>query len=196
MDGIVEDKNLLRKSKLAQRREYGAGLTQDKKAELSLQIVDNLFDKFDFAGRSIIASYVALADEVDVAPMNSLLAEIGLQVAFPRIEADKYLSFRCPDHIDHLEVGSFGVHQPPAHSHIVYPEVYLVPLVAFDESCHRIGYGQGHYDRVLRESSHTGNILAIGIAYDMQKVNEIPAETTDHQLDYVVTEKQVYRALK
>lgn len=194
MDKVTYEKNLLREEMLAQRRDYVNGVSQIKRAELSIQIADNLFDRFNFPARSIVGSYFPLVDEVNVTPLNSILAEKGISVAFPRIEEDGYLSFRCPDHIDQLEVGSFGVRQPPTHFHQVFPEILLIPLIAFDKACHRLGYGKGHYDRVLKEARHSGDILAIGIAYDMQKRDKMPIDTFDQQLDYVVTDVQVYKA--
>lgn len=69
-------------------------------------------------------------------------------------------------------------------------DVIFVPLVAFDSVCHRIGYGGGWYDRFLANQPQA---LKIGLAYEMQKVQLIPAEAHDVPLDIVVTEKAVYQ---
>ena len=68
-------------------------------------------------------------------------------------------------------------------------DVIIVPLVAFDGSCHRIGFGGGWYDRFL---STQPQARKIGLAYELQRVEAIPVEQHDELLDAVVTEKQVY----
>ena len=66
----------------------------------------------------------------------------------------------------------------------------LVPVVAFDSLCHRIGYGGGWYDRWLFSQAR---VLKIGLAYETQKVQSVPAEAHDVPLDMIVTEKAVYQ---
>ncbi len=68
-------------------------------------------------------------------------------------------------------------------------DVILVPLVAFDTSGHRIGFGGGWYDRFLSMQPHAQKI---GLAYELQRVDYIPAEPHDEYLNVVVTEKRIY----
>src|SRR5574343_535759 len=77
---------------------------------------------------------------------------------------------------------------PKMQKNVTIPEIILIPLVAFNEQCFRIGYGGGFYDKYLKNKS----ILKIGIAFEMQKVNFIP-ENHDIQLNYIFTEKRIYR---
>jgi 5-formyltetrahydrofolate cyclo-ligase len=65
----------------------------------------------------------------------------------------------------------------------------LVPLLAFDASGHRLGYGGGFYDRTLEML----NVPAIGIAYVGQEVSSIPAEPHDRRLDAILTEQGLRR---
>ena len=76
---------------------------------------------------------------------------------------------------------------PKIQKNIIVPEIILIPLVAFNKECFRIGYGGGFYDKYLKNKS----ILKIGIAFEMQKVNFIP-ENHDIQLNYIFTEKRIY----
>lgn len=69
-------------------------------------------------------------------------------------------------------------------------DLIIVPGLAFDKSCHRLGFGAGYYDRFL--SKLNGKTETIGIAYDFQILDIIPElEHTDIPLDYVVTEKRI-----
>lgn len=77
---------------------------------------------------------------------------------------------------------------PKMQKNVIIPEVILIPLVAFNEKCFRIGYGGGFYDKYLKNKS----ILKIGIAFEMQKIDFIP-ENHDIQLNYIFTEKRIYR---
>lgn len=68
------------------------------------------------------------------------------------------------------------------------PEIIFVPLVAFNKECFRIGYGGGFYDKYLKNKK----ILKIGVASEFQRV-EFINEKHDVQLDYIFTEKRIYR---
>lgn len=89
-----------------------------------------------------------------------------------------------------LTVGSTSQHAPiPTASY----DVIIVPVVAFDNSCHRIGYGGGWYDQFLKDQPEA---IKIGLAFEVQKVNKVPAESHDIPLDMIITEGQVYRLNK
>jgi 5-formyltetrahydrofolate cyclo-ligase len=67
----------------------------------------------------------------------------------------------------------------------------LVPGTAFDSSGHRIGYGKGYYDRLLKKTTSS----KIGIAYDFQIVKKVPAENHDIKMTQIVTDKKIYNNL-
>jgi 5-formyltetrahydrofolate cyclo-ligase len=72
---------------------------------------------------------------------------------------------------------------------VVDPEILLMPLSAFDASGNRIGYGAGHYDRAIARLHDKGmQPRLIGVAFDCQEVEAVPAEAHDVPLDAVVTE--------
>ena len=68
------------------------------------------------------------------------------------------------------------------------PAVILVPLLAFDSTGHRLGYGGGYYDRTI---DALPGVRTIGIAYAGQEVAAVPREPHDHSLDVIVTENGV-----
>ena len=70
------------------------------------------------------------------------------------------------------------------------PNIILVPLLAFDNRKHRIGYGKGFYDKFLSKYFKINKkILTIGIAFSFQKHHNLPINSKDIKLDYVLTEK-------
>ena len=73
---------------------------------------------------------------------------------------------------------------------IVFPDILLVPLVAYDANLNRIGYGGGFYDRYIKKIQKTKKILTIGLAYSFQKVQKILVEKHDIKLDFIITDKE------
>ena len=67
--------------------------------------------------------------------------------------------------------------------------LWLIPGVAFDEQCGRLGRGKGIYDRFLARAGGT----AVGIFYDCQKTAALPMESHDRPLALIVTESALYR---
>ena len=82
--------------------------------------------------------------------------------------------------------------QNPKKEKKVKPNILLIPLVAFDKKLNRLGYGGGYYDRLLKKMENI-NLIKIGLALSCQKVNEIPASKFDKKLDYIVTERNLYK---
>jgi len=86
--------------------------------------------------------------------------------------------------------GPFGA-MVPEDGEAVEPEILIVPLVAFDRSGGRLGYGGGFYDRTLELLRSRRPTLAIGFAYTAQEDTQLPLEPTDQPLDMVVTEREI-----
>ena len=60
----------------------------------------------------------------------------------------------------------WGIAEPKADKPVLEPDIVLVPLLAFDATGWRLGYGGGYYDRTLRGLRARKSIVAIGLAYD------------------------------
>ena len=137
---------------------------------------------------SVVGGYHAMPEEGDPALLLERLVALGCHVAFPRIAGKgSPLEFhRVPDG-EALAPGAFGIHEPVESWPRVVPAFLLVPLLAFDASGHRLGYGGGFYDRTLALL----NVPAIGIAYAGQEISSIPAEPHDRTLDMILTEQGI-----
>ena len=134
-----------------------------------------------------IAGYYPKDDEFDIRPILERLNNVCLPYLVPN---HKQLQFKAWRSNDPLEPGPFNVLQPVATAPDVIPDILLMPLIAVDQHGNRLGYGKGHYDFTIQ---HLKPILLIGICYDIQVIDFVPNEDHDAVLDYIVTEKNLYK---
>ena len=93
---------------------------------------------------------------------------------------------------DVLFVNEFGILEP-AKTKTKVPEVMLIPLLAFDKSKFRLGYGKGFYDRYLNKYiKKYKDILTVGVAFSFQKYHKLPINKHDMKLDFILTEKGIF----
>ena len=84
--------------------------------------------------------------------------------------------------------GVWGIPMPAEDAPEVEPDVLLVPLLAYDRTGYRLGYGGGFYDRTLAHLRQRKRITAIGVGYSGQELEAVPHGAMDEPLDYVLTE--------
>jgi len=114
------------------------------------------------------------------------------KVSLPIIEKDNQMNFYNWSSNDPLKINKFGIPQPVS-SKIFYPDILLVPLVAFDSNFNRLGYGGGYYDRYIEKIEKIKKVTKIGLAFSFQKISSIPINQYDKKLDFIVTEKGILR---
>jgi 5-formyltetrahydrofolate cyclo-ligase len=140
---------------------------------------------------TVVAGYAPIRSECDPVPLMRSLAAKGAQLALPVIHMkDKELSFAEWRQGEQLVAGPFGILQPRVGAVSLEPDIVLVPLVAFDRRCHRIGYGAGYYDRTLADLRKRKVVIAVGIAFAVQEVEAVPPGEHDERLDLVLTERE------
>ncbi|MDC1485755.1 5-formyltetrahydrofolate cyclo-ligase, partial [Pelagibacteraceae bacterium] len=88
------------------------------------------------------------------------------------------------------KINKYGIPEPKTIK-LIYPDLILVPLVAFDKKLNRLGYGGGYYDRLIKKISKKKNFLTIGLALSVQKINNLPINKYDKKLDYIITDKYI-----
>ncbi|OEJ68676.1 5-formyltetrahydrofolate cyclo-ligase [Magnetovibrio blakemorei] len=139
----------------------------------------------------IMAGYWPMASEMDVRPALVALDRIGVLVTLPEVVAqDRSLRFRAWRPDEPLVEGSHGTYHPLTDAPLMRPDIVLVPLLAFDRRGFRLGWGGGYYDRTLERLRKTGTCTAIGVAYSAQEVDEVPTDSYDQRLDWIITEKE------
>lgn len=86
-----------------------------------------------------------------------------------------------------LELGAFHIEEPTGNETVSADEIELVvvPAVAYDRKGNRLGRGKGFYDRLLRTTSAT----KVGVGYEFQLLDEIPAEPHDVPMDMIITQQ-------
>ena len=140
----------------------------------------------------IVAGYWPIGDELDVRPLLAALSQSGGVTALPVvIEPRRPLEFRAWAPGQPLEAGAHGTWHPCADAAPVVPDCLLVPLLAFDDDGHRLGYGGGYYDRTIQALRAHGRLVAVGVAYAAQRLAEVPHDDNDQMLDLVLTEMGV-----
>lgn len=149
-------------------------------------VAQRFFEHFDLSPQPIIGGYWPIGYELDIHPLLNALVEKGFACALPCISSEG-LVFRQWTPALSLEKKSFQVYEPPEAEPFLTPDWVLVPLLAFDKRGHRLGYGQGHYDRFL----HQYPVKAIGVGFRGQEVPQIPHQAHDFALDAVLTEEGV-----
>lgn len=140
------------------------------------------------AGQTI-SGYMPIRTEIDPIPVMTKLCQSGFMTV-PVIEAaGTPLKFRQWTPICEMVAGPFGA-KVPATGAWLEPEVLIVPLIAFDRSGGRLGYGGGFYDRTLQMLRARRPTIAVGFAYADQESDELPLEVTDQPLDAIVTSSE------
>jgi 5-formyltetrahydrofolate cyclo-ligase len=148
---------------------------------------------FEVTSGMIVAGYSPIRSEIDPTPLMRRLAARGAQLALPVIAGrDRPLTFRTFSPGDKLVAGPLGILEPSPEAVEIIPDVVLTALAAFDRAGHRIGYGAGHYDRTLAQLRAIRTIAAVGLAFAVQEIADIPAGPHDAALDYVLTEAQSF----
>ncbi len=158
-----------------------------------LLIADNFLVSLPWQEARFIAGYLPIQNEADVAPLLRQLADHGKDLLLPAVLGpDLPLEFRRWHPDDPLEPGPFKTLQPSDAAERAVPDMLLVPMLAYDQTGGRLGYGGGYYDRSLAGLRQKGAVTAIGIAYAAQKMKKLPCEAHDQPLDWVVTEQRVW----
>jgi 5-formyltetrahydrofolate cyclo-ligase len=147
----------------------------------------------DINSSTVVAGYAPIRSEIDPVPLMQSLARQGAALAMPAIaRPDAALAFRAWKQGEALVPGAFGISEPSATAAEVVPDIVLVPLVAFDRAGHRIGYGAGYYDRTLEALRRHKTLVAVGLAFTVQEIPQVPALPHDVRLDYVLTETDLF----
>lgn len=144
-----------------------------------------------FAGQSPpkwVSAFLSIGEEIDTAPLVERLVRDGFGVALPVIIGKaRPLQFRAWRPGDPLKEIQWGIKEPVAAAEVVEPDVVISPLLAWDESGYRLGYGGGFYDRSLEQLKAKKPVVSIGLAFDEQKVDAVPRDAYDQRLDWMLT---------
>ena len=137
-----------------------------------------------------IGAYFPINYEIDYFDILKKLEKAGYKISLSVTTKKNQMDFFQWSFKDPLYISKIGIPEPGQIKKI-YPDVLLVPLVAFDKHKNRLGYGGGYYDRYIQKMSKLKKILTIGIAFSFQEVNKLPTNCNDKKLDFILTEDHI-----
>lgn len=179
----TEAKSRLRREMRDRRDTLPENLRRAREAEVAAVA----FPPFDGPAQ-IVSSFWAMGSEIDPGPLEKRLRATGHRIGLPvMVGRQRPLEFRLWQAGDALVERLWGIREPAADAPVVEPDVLIVPLLAFDAAGWRLGYGAGFYDRTLRGLRATRSVVAVGLAFDEQRVDAVPHLDYDERLDWVVT---------
>ncbi|KTC90980.1 5-formyltetrahydrofolate cyclo-ligase [Fluoribacter dumoffii] len=163
------------------------------RATASTQICDRIRLLDEYRNAKQIALYFAVNGEIDLNELWKNALSQGKTCYFPVLnEEDFTLSFLPATTDTPFHKNRFGIAEPAVSPDLSIPvqelDLTLVPLVAFDVRCNRLGMGAGYYDRTFKGR---GNCL-FGVAYQFQRVDHLEPEPWDVQLNAVITQRAIY----
>ena len=142
--------------------------------------------------KKIVGGYYPVNFEVDDLTLLRKLKKNRYIISLPVIKKNFQMDFYKWSFSDPLKVNKYGIPEPET-KNIVYPDILLIPLVAFDGNLNRLGYGGGYYDRLIEKLSKIKNIIKIGLALSVQKIDKVPVNIYDQKLDYILTNRYVVK---
>jgi len=143
------------------------------------------------AHTAVVSGYWPIQSEINPFPLMQMFEERGYDLALPVLNptAEGYeMRFRRFNLGDPLVPGPFGIREPGQIAPEVEPDVLLLPMLGFDVSGVRLGYGGGYFDRALAALRARKPLTAYGIAFSAQQLAEVPHEGHDERLDGIFTE--------
>ena len=156
--------------------------SKEQLLEQSELILAKLEQHPDFIKAERVMLYSALPDEVQT---QAFLERWHLRktIILPTVVGDDIIPVAYGKDTD-FAVGDFNILEPQNEPYTGDFDLIVVPGVAFDRQGNRLGRGKGYYDRFL---CHHLDVKRIGICFDFQLVDEVPAEPFDIRMDEVIT---------
>ncbi len=141
---------------------------------------------------SAVSGFWPIKNEPSTLLLLERLSKTGIVTALPVTPARGLpLIFRVWQPGDPLVEAKLKIMEPRPEAKEVLPDMLFVPLAAFNRRGHRLGYGAGFYDRSLAKLRAIKPIMAIGVAFEVQELQDLPQEPHDEPLDCVLTERSL-----
>lgn len=180
----METKQAIRKQIFALRKQC----TDEEVEAKSRKITEMVKELPQFKNADRILAYADYNHEVCTCYLIEEAWKAGKTVAVPKV-VGKDMEFHILTDFNQLEPGYFKIPEPVSGEIVDWEDALMImPGVAFDRSCNRVGYGGGFYDRFLEK--HPG-IFRLAVAFDFQVLEEVPTEETDIVPQIVATEKEI-----
>ena len=183
----MTQKEQQRRAMLRVRADFINSLTPIALHTLEDLLIQNFYTTLKNRSVLSIGAYWATPREVPTLRLLESLEARGISLGLPRLEGDKMIY-----HLWHAEQpllsGNYGLLEPSPTAPTCTPDICIIPLVAFDQQGHRLGYGKGHFDRYLKLNPY---VQTVGWAFDCQEVPAVFQEPHDQPLDCVITPTRI-----
>lgn len=187
MDVVAADKSELRRAAIGLRD----ALPRDARQQAAEAIAERPFPLKIKAG-TVVSGFMPLKSEINPLPLLRKLEAMGALIALPVVVGKRVpLIMRRWTFEEPLGAGVWGIREPKPQAQEVDPDILLVPLLAFDRTGQRVGYGGGYYDLTIQGLRERKAVSAVGIAFAAQEVAKVPTAPRDARLDLVLTEREV-----
>ena len=140
--------------------------------------------------KKTIGGYYPVNFEIDDLKILKDLEKKKFIISLPVVKKNFKMDFYQWSFSDPLKINRYGIPEPETKD-LVYPDIILVPLVAFDKNLNRLGYGGGYYDRLIEKLSKKKKIIKIGLALSVQKIEKVPINKYDQKLDFIITNEYI-----
>lgn len=184
----ISRKDAIRRTVLSRR----SGLGAPAREVLSEKALALLLSLPEMEQAEVVLTSVSIRSEISTAGLIEHILGAGKRMLIPFVADDGRLAATWVTSVDDLSPGYKGILEPRARMPVASSEadVIVVPGVAFDTSCNRLGYGGGFFDAFL---STAPRALRVGMCFECQIVDEVPHLDHDEPVDVVVTEDRVLR---
>lgn len=193
-DAALDQRKASLRAKLKARRTEAA---QANGAAIAALAAQRFMAAIPVQAGQVVAGYWPMGDELDPRPLLLDLQRAGALIVLPAVQpGTRLLQFRLCEDLSCLPpAGAYGIPAPAESASSLVPDILLVPLVGFDTGGHRLGMGGGYYDTTLQalRAAVDKKVLAVGYAFAVQQVAELPHAAHDELLDWAVTERGAVR---
>ena len=141
-----------------------------KKLKINFKHLLDILKSENIKGKNI-GGYYPYNYEVDVTEILKEFEKKKYLISLPKIKDNFQMDFFKWSFSNPLIINKYGIPEPISNK-IRYPDILLVPLVAFDKDLNRIGYGGGFYDRYIKKIKKKKKITTIGLAFSFQKLKK------------------------
>ncbi len=136
-----------------------------------------------------LGGYYPCNNEIDDLEILDYFRKKKITISLPIIKKNNQMDFFVWLKENPLKINKFGIVEPISKK-INYPDLILLPLVAYDLQLNRLGYGGGYYDRYIEKITKKKKVFKVGLAFSFQKINRVPINQHDKKLDLIITEKE------
>ena len=139
-----------------------------------------------------VGLYYPFGDEFSTLELIDRLTKKKFIISLPVINNKFEMSFYRWSPEEPLTINRYGILEPFKGKKIT-PSTLIIPMLAFDSDLNRLGYGGGFYDRFIQKIEKQNYCVKIGLALSCQKINKVPVDKYDKKMDFIITEKKIYK---